>query len=166
MYILSTATLLPLRRFDVVMERIFRQFGKSTQKLQEETHILDKMDVNHHPVLAILLNRLNARREARERGSRRPALRAQCEVARAHLSISQHRTCQFDSSRFLASEPTDWLHSCERCDTRGSGRRGSDEVTAQLWISRERWTEWRFLLMMFMKMSSESRYKFRSEMNR
>ena len=41
-----------------------------------------------------------------------------------------------------------------------------DEVSAQLWISRERWTEWRFSLIMFMMMSSESGYKCRSEINR
>ena len=43
---------------------------------------------------------------------------------------------------------------------------GSDEVSAQFGISRERQTKWRFFLMMFMMMSSESGYKFRSETNR
>ena len=47
----------------------------------------------------------------------------------------------------------------------GVGER-RDEVSAQLSISRERQTEWRFLLIIFVMMSSESRYKFRSEINR
>ena len=49
---------------------------------------------------------------------------------------------------------------------RERGEEGGDEVSAQLWISRERQTERRFLLIMSVMMSSESGYKFRSETNR